>query len=124
MFLALILSIISEFLHHEYLVRHPKNDKAVILKLRQICVVKEIMLSYVILAAIATQISYIISVVCAIILLFPVYIMLNLIDAYKSPSKAKEDSDSNRKSSPQKIDSNRIYPTSSTKLDPLSDFKD
>lgn len=123
---SILVFVLGEFLHHDFLVKHAGMDVDIKSQLRQICVAKEVFLGYAVIGCIATRVSYVVSILCTFILCLPVLLVLNLMDGEKQPLE-KEDikvEESDGKCSPSKIDSNRIQPTSSTKLDPLSDAKD
>ena len=126
---SVVLLILSEFLHHEYLVKHAGMDGAVKSTLKHTCLAKEVLLVYVVLACVATKVSHVISILVAFVLLLPVLFVLGMIDGEKRPADAADEESArevkcNNQCSPEKIDSNRIQPTSSTKFDPMSDAKE
>jgi hypothetical protein len=82
---SILLFVLSEFLHNDYLVKHTGMDLAIKSRLRHVGVAKEVFLGYAVIACVATRASYVISILCAFILCMPVLFVLNLIDGEKPP---------------------------------------
>lgn len=135
-FLIVILSLVGEFLHQEYLVKHPNSDEQSLTKVRMISIEKELILGYVIIATLITRLSHLTSIVIAFFVFWPVALVLHLHDTRIMPvekegsadqeSERERDLEANdsKKATPLKLDSNRILPSSLTKFDPDSEFKE
>ena len=133
-FSIIVLTIVGEFLHLEYISKHPDEAKTSIVTIRMMCISKELFMGYVIIGALISRLSFLISFVIAFIVFLPIIGVLHIYDSKPQllaendpssdePKKIQTDLEAIdlKKATPLKLDSNRVYPAIN---DPDTDYKE